>query len=389
MTVQIAAYCASAVAGGSMFRLWRRLDVEGRQRVWRLYGWFTALMLVGSCFGVVSWSARMKRLLDVYQSDDLNPSFDTNSTSVISDSLYLSASGGTLVTSSIEFLSLSAAQLMVLDRMSCFVTSQGDGARKWAVGGRAVMAAVVLSNTVGIAANIVATVYFQKSADAYSAASLLHASNSTSSDALPYLSAGRSNFQLANSIFSVRSFCEVSALLLIVLVFSVVGVACIRRLSSALTLLDTAGPDMAAQHRMLPSSVNQALALGRRLRQEVVVTTSFVFITFLLRCVVSTLLAVAKQSQDVAKTCPGAASLCDATCYNVYTHIVQWNAYTPEFQSTVVLISSPLTLLVALWGMTSKLTLQLMRSKQRQMAPTRASPVGLHAMKQRLVAEDI
>ncbi len=56
----------------------------------------------------------------------------------------------------------------------------------------------------------------------------------------------------------------------------------------------------------------------------------------------------------------------------MYTHIVQWNGYTPEFLSTVVMVSSPLTLLVALWGMTSKLTLQLMRSRQRQMA-SRAS----------------
>jgi hypothetical protein len=389
VTVQIAAYCVSAVAGGSMFYLWRRLDVEGRQRVWRLYGWFTALMLCGSCFGVVSWSGRMRLLVNSYQSDDLNSSFDANSTSVISDSLYLSASGGTLVTSAIEFMCLSAAQLMVLDRMSHFVTSQGDGARKWAVGGRAVMAAVVLCNTAGIAANIAAAVYFKTSADAYSAASVLYASNSTSNDALAYLSSGRSNFQLANSIFSIRSFCEVSALLLIVLVFSVVGIACIRRLSSALTLLDTAGTDMAAQHNMRPGSVSQALALGRRLRQEVVVTTSFVFIAFLLRSVVSTLLAVAKQSQDVAKTCPGVTSLCDASCYNLYTHIVQWNGYTPEFLSTVVLVSSPLTLLVALWSMTSKLTLQLMRSRQRPMAPSTASPVGLNAMKQRLVSEDV
>ena len=72
--------------------------------------------------------------------------------------------------------------------------------------------------------------------------------------------------------------------------------------------------------------------------------------------------------------------MCDAICYNVYSHITQWNSCTPEFQTTVVLISSPLTLFVALWGMTSKLTLQLMRSRQRQMAPTRESPMALNAL---------
>ena len=41
-------------------------------------------------------------------------------------------------------------------------------------------------------------------------------------------------------------------------------------------------------------------------------------------------------------------------------------AYTPEFQLMIVLVSSPLALLVALWGMTPKTTLQLMKSSKRQ-----------------------
>jgi hypothetical protein len=44
--------------------------------------------------------------------------------------------------------------------------------------------------------------------------------------------------------------------------------------------------------------------------------------------------------------------------------------YSPEFQVTIILISSPLALLVALWGMTSKQTLQLVKSRQREMAAT-------------------
>jgi hypothetical protein len=40
--------------------------------------------------------------------------------------------------------------------------------------------------------------------------------------------------------------------------------------------------------------------------------------------------------------------------------------YTPEFQLTIELISSLLALLVSLWGMTSKATLQLMKSSQKE-----------------------
>jgi hypothetical protein len=41
-------------------------------------------------------------------------------------------------------------------------------------------------------------------------------------------------------------------------------------------------------------------------------------------------------------------------------------AYTPEFQLLIVLVSSPVALLVALWGMTSNATLHLMQSSQRE-----------------------
>ena len=100
-----------------------------------------------------------------------------------------------------------------------------------------------------------------------------------------------------------------------------------------------------------------------------VITTVVVFVAFVVRSVQSTMLAVASQLQDIAdgqKRCPGVTSLCDPSCFNVFTHINQWAANTPEFQVTVVLVSSPLTLLVALWGMTSKQTLHAMKSNQQE-----------------------
>ena len=43
-----------------------------------------------------------------------------------------------------------------------------------------------------------------------------------------------------------------------------------------------------------------------------------------------------------------------------------WMTYTPEFQLTIVLVSSPLALLVALWGMTSRRMLQAMKMKGQE-----------------------
>ena len=52
--------------------------------------------------------------------------------------------------------------------------------------------------------------------------------------------------------------------------------------------------------------------------------------------------------QDAENTC--AAAECDP-CKNHYTHLLYWLLYTPALQQGVVLISSPVTQLVALWGM--------------------------------------
>ena len=93
-------------------------------------------------------------------------------------------------------------------------------------------------------------------------------------------------------------------------------------------------------------------------------TTAFIFVTFLVRSVFSTMLAVALQLRDFDKECPEAESLCDA-CYNEYSHIVLWMGYTPEFQQAIILISSPVAQLVALWGMTTKSTLHLMMTSKR------------------------
>ena len=97
-----------------------------------------------------------------------------------------------------------------------------------------------------------------------------------------------------------------------------------------------------------------------------VITTVVVFVTFVVRSVQSTMLAVSRQLQDSARMCPGVTTLCDPSCYNVFTHINLWAGNTPEFQVTIVLVSSPLTLLVALWGMTSSQTLHAMKSKVQE-----------------------
>ncbi len=318
--------------------------------MWRLYGWFSGLTTCGSCFGAVAWAVRMVSLANTFKGLD-SPSY-AESESLFA--LSYSWSSAFLVTYAVEFLCLCAAKLMVLDRMAVFAAPQDEGLQKrWALAGRAVMAAVVLGNAVGLAANAAAAVHFQKAAEADNTASAYYAANNTK-DANEFHSLRIHEVQLAGSISSVQSFCEVAVLLLITVAFAVVGVLCTRILYT----------------RAKPIGVDAGYdafiaTVGRTLRRQMLGTTAFIFVTFLLRSVFSTFSAVAYQLRNYDSECPGVTNTCDVSCFNVYTHISRWMHYTPEFQLVFVLISSPVAQLVALWGMTTKSTIHLMMTSKR------------------------
>ncbi len=260
------------------------------------------------------------------------------------------------VTYAIDFMCLSAAKLMVLDRMSVFAAPEGSAMRKrWAAAGRVVMAVVVLGNAAGLAANAAAAVYFQKAAQAYTAASLYFAADNTK-DGDEFNLQGVQEATRAEYIASVQSFCEVAVLLFIIVAYAVVGVMSARRVSSSIKLLRADNV----------STTGAAVATGRSLRLQIVCTTAFVFVAFLLRSAFSTMYAIANQFEDLDKVCPHSTltrdqPTCDS-CHNVYTHLSEWMDHTPEFEPVIVLLSSPVALLVALWGMSSK-TLNLMTTK--------------------------
>ena len=117
-----------------MLYLWWRMDEEGRRRVWSLYGWFCGLMVCGSCFGAVTWAARMMDRVNRFNANDAISRGDmVQGTSLAA----LSFTWGAVfaVMYAIEFMCLSAARLMVLDRMSDFAAGQDEVARKrWAAG---------------------------------------------------------------------------------------------------------------------------------------------------------------------------------------------------------------------------------------------------------------
>jgi hypothetical protein len=261
----------------------------------------------------------------------------------------------------IEFLCLSVAKLLVLHRMADFGVPKGDGlSRRLSVGGRVVMAAVVVGNVVGLCGNVAAAVLTKQAGDMIKAAATAFAANSTQAAKAFLVQADQKN-TVASDAVSVQQFCEVAVLLLIIVDFAVVGAACARRLSSA------------QQHHdalLDPADAAAAAPAWRKLRRQILGTAAFVFVTFLLRAVFSFMNALSSALYIQVFTC---SNDCDPACNNVWTVIHYWLESTPEFQLIVVLISSPLALLVALWGMTD--AQQRKRSGRGQAAKLLSSKV--------------
>ncbi len=328
--------------------------------MWRLYGWFSGLMCLGSAFGAVTWGVWMQALVALFNGS-LPALTPTQMQSLNAQSQYWAAAF--YVPYAIVFMCLTVAELLVLDRMADFAVTKGDAMRRrLAVGGRIVMAAVVVGNLTGVIGNLAAAVYSKEAGDLFMAASAAYADNATAiGNNFSNLAAQQSS--VASFAASVQQFCEVIVLLIIILAFAVVGIACARRVSSALRITRSSSID---EHGVVS-------AAGRQLRRKIVGTAAFVFVTFLLRAVFATMNALANALQTQSTGCD--TNPCDPSCYNFWYIILLWLQFTPEFQLMVVLISSPLALLVALWGMTSKHVLQRMSSSGGQMVNLRNSQV--------------
>ncbi len=363
---QVGAFCLSAVASGYMFVRWWRLDEDGRQDVWRLYGVFTALMCVGSCVGAAVWALSMlDSAADLtfsvnireYPFPQPNPHHSPSQmASYLASSFTFSA--WFQIMYPFEVLCLSIVKLTVLDRMEGFCAPKGESRRRerWVKASRAVMALVVVGGVVGICGSIVAAVYKLQAADLMNSVSSALASNNTS-DLFYLIVQSLHRTQLSDQVESVQSFSEMCTLLLLIATFIAVGVMCARRVDSSLASM-TSGAGAKAKH----------------LRRQIVVTVAVEFVTFLLRAVFASFNAVSASLQNsgvhntacIPSLCSSSSVSNCPTSINKFIDMQLFLAYTPELQIVVVLISSPLALLVALWGMTSDLTLEAMRRNKKQ-----------------------
>jgi len=324
---------------------------------------FTALMCVGSCVGAAAWAVSMlSNAADVthavnireYPFPQPNPLHSTSQLlSYLASSFTFNAWFQFLYP--VEVLCLSVVKLIVLDRMQDFSAPQGESGRRerWVTAGRVVIALVVAGGVVGICGNIVSGVYKLHAADLMNSASSAAAISNNTSEFFFEQSQQRNH--LSVQISSVQSFSEICTLLLIIATFVAVGVMCASRVDSS-----------------LPSLTARTGAKAKHLRRQIVVTVAVVFVTFFLRAAFASFFAVSASLQNVddpycKQFCSSSfVPKCHLPHFNKYADMQLFLAFTPELQITVVLISSPLALIVALWGMTSDLALEAMRHNKRQ-----------------------
>ena len=147
------------------------------------------------------------------------------------------------------------------------------------------------------------------------------------------------------------SICEGCSLVIMLVSFVVAGALCIRRFYTGAT--------------------NNSTEAGRRnnkVRRQIIATVSTVFATFLIRSVYAAALAASRQGgnlfltpfvsgrSDYDSACKNdhnLAGVCDP-CQGLGLVVQIWLYLCPAFSFTVFLLSSPVTILVALWGMTTE-----------------------------------
>ncbi len=245
------------------------------------------------------------------------------------------------------------AKLMVLHRMSDFsIPKSHPTSKRLFIVGRMSLAATIVASIVALCGNIAAAVFAVDVGDFLGAGGSFN-SNSSS------LASGLLRAETADA---VQYYFEVIRLLILIASFAVVGFFCFLRLRAAVQLATTHPENRDA---------TIAAAAGKKLMLQIVLTTAFVFVTSVLRACFVVWLSSAKNGSNF-KECSdaGRTRFFCSSCHNDWQHQVVYELYTPEIYAVVECISYPLTMLVAIWGMTGDKILRRMRNEDQALVNT-------------------
>jgi hypothetical protein len=79
--VAVASFAAAAVLSALVWLCWWRVHPDGRAKMWRLLGIFSALAFIGCCMGIVAWATFRMQLTHYYAASAAGT--DASSTQVL------------------------------------------------------------------------------------------------------------------------------------------------------------------------------------------------------------------------------------------------------------------------------------------------------------------
>ncbi len=304
---------------------------------WKNHGLFTGLAFFGSFFGAVAFGVRLRHLTLLY---DVNQMASSRSTDIyFLQVMYeqycfrLRWSAAYYVLYPLELVFTLLAKLTVLNRMQRLTSSSELLRLRWSFCNRVSIAIIILCCAAGFICNCIAAFYYVRASDLMGDAAAAFAGNRSSAGHSFNLQA-RQEDAFGDKFASAQRFSELTVALVVIVSFLVVGVLSSRVISTALRHLFLAMNRLVSTANQRSSElreiVQEASNKGRQLRRKVTFTVVFIFMSVLLRGVVSLFYAVGQSLQDNQNPC--SASACDS-CRNVYSNMQGWILYTPEYAS--------------------------------------------------------
>jgi hypothetical protein len=181
---------------------------------------------------------------------------------------------------------------------------------------------------------------------------------------------------VVGAVQSVQQFCEAMVCVIIIMAFLVAGYMCYFRVHQGLVAVSQSagsineGSSPPSSPLTLRQNVFERVSKrGDQLMLRIVGTVIVVFLMFLLRASFAIMNALSEYRDVNTNGC----GLCDASCQDGYVLMANWLDYTPEFQITAMVLSSPL---VSLWGMTCQ------RARKLLLSPQPVSPPGFSSSDQ-------
>ena len=362
--------------------------------MWVQLGWFSGLVCAGSVAGAVAWGAYMQGNALQYEAKAPTATAQQFFALLASSNRWNAVY---YIFYPVEFLCLIMAKVMLLGRLSNHA-SHNYNSQEWhpddGVGAchcigeyaletlhRAISKAVALASVAGVLALVVAAVYCVKAAgvaDDQAAAACDDAQGNATNLCTALLNDAVNFASIAGDAAAVQAVLEAIVLVVMCAAYTVFIPVCVsmfgraeRRLIRILGQIEykldhsevllpaqynpqaargaAAGAEIRMRCDKAKELLRSTLAAAMAQRRRFVGACSIVLVTFFLRASFDLLRAYANIDNQYNPLC----GRCDP-CQSDRFLIATWLDYTPEFQSIVVALSSPLPLVVSLWLMMTK-----------------------------------